>query len=82
MQGTRVHSLLQEDSTRCGATKPVSQNYSACALEPTLHNRRSHSNEKPVHRKLESNPRLLQLEEATCSNKDPAQLKTEKNSKT
>lgn len=81
MQGTRVHSLLQEDSTCCEATKPVSQNYWACALEPTLHNR-SPSNEKSVHRKLESNPRLLQLEEATCSNKDPAQLKIEKNSKT
>ena len=38
MQGTRVQSLVQEDSTCCGATKPVCHNYGVhtprtCALQ-------------------------------------------------
>ena len=31
-------------------TEPVCHNYWACALEPVLHNRRRHRNEKPAHR--------------------------------
>ena len=31
MQGTRVRSLVQEDPTCRGATKPVHHNYWACA---------------------------------------------------
>ena len=57
MQGTRVRSLVQEDSTHCRATKPVGHNYwadapwslcsttgeaTARALEPVLHGRRGH----------------------------------------
>ena len=42
MQRTRVRALVQEDSTCCGATKPVSHNYWACALEPTSHNYWAH----------------------------------------
>ena len=38
MQGTRVRALVWEDPTCCGATKPVSHNYWACALEPASHN--------------------------------------------
>ena len=38
MQGTWVRSLVQEDPTCRGATKPVRHNYWACALEPTSHN--------------------------------------------
>ena len=38
MQGTRVPSLVPEDPTCCGATKPVRHNYWACALEPVSHN--------------------------------------------
>ena len=38
MQGTRVQALVREDPTCCGATKPVSHNYWACALEPVGHN--------------------------------------------
>ena len=64
MQGTRVRTLVREDPTCCGATKPVRHNYWACALEPVSHNywthmpqllepvlrnKRSHHNEKPVH---------------------------------
>ena len=38
VQGTRVQSLIREDPTCCGATKPVCHNYRACALEPASHN--------------------------------------------
>ena len=38
MQEAQVPSLVWEDSTRQGATKPVLHNYSACALEPGSHN--------------------------------------------
>ena len=34
VQGTHVRALVREDSTCCGATKPVRHNYWACALEP------------------------------------------------
>ena len=61
MQGTRVWSLVREDPTGRGATKPVRHNYWACVLqlltptrlEPVLHNKRIHRNEKPVHRNEE-----------------------------
>ena len=73
MQGTRVRALVWEDPTCRGATRPVSHNYWACALEPAshsywacvpqllkptclepvLHNKRSHGNEKPTRRKEE-----------------------------
>ena len=38
MQGTRVWSLVQEDPTCHGATKPMHHNYWTCTLEPTSHN--------------------------------------------
>ena len=38
MQETRVWALVREDPTCRGATKPVHQNYWACALEPVSHN--------------------------------------------
>ena len=61
MQETRVRALVQEDPTCCGATKPMRHNYWAWVpqllkserLEPVLHNKRSHRNEKPVHRNEE-----------------------------
>ena len=61
MQETWVWSLICEDSTCCGATKPVHHNHWACAprawsrdywahvLQPVLRNKRSHWNEKPSH---------------------------------
>ena len=60
-QETRVPSLVWEYPTCCGATKPMSHNYWACALEPWNHNswspnalepvfhKWSHYNEKPKH---------------------------------
>ena len=57
MQGTQVRPLVWEDPTCWGATKPLPHNYWACALEwelllrkPMLCGKRSHSNEKPMHR--------------------------------
>ena len=38
MQVTWVLSLVQEDPMCHGATKLVSDNYRACALEPVSHN--------------------------------------------
>ena len=38
MQETQVQSLVQEDPTYLGATKPVSHSYWARALEPADHN--------------------------------------------
>ena len=42
MQGTWVWSLVWEDPTCRGATKPVCHNYWACSLEPTSHNYWAH----------------------------------------
>ena len=50
MQGTWIRSLIQEDPTCCGATKPWCHNYrSLRALEAMLCNEKSRHNEKPVH---------------------------------
>ena len=54
MQATWDWALVQEGPTCRRATKPVSHNYWACALEPAclepmLRNKRNHSNEKPAH---------------------------------
>ena len=38
MQGTRVWSLVWEDPTCHGGTKPVRHSYWACALQPASHN--------------------------------------------
>ena len=38
IQGTWVWSLVQEDSMCCRATKPLSHDYWACALEPNSRN--------------------------------------------
>ena len=42
MQGTWVWSLVPEDPTCHGATKPLCHNYWACALEPASHNYWAH----------------------------------------
>ena len=42
MQGTQVWALGREDPTCHGATKPMSHNYWACALEPASHNYWAH----------------------------------------
>ena len=78
MQGTRVRALVQEDPTCRGATKPMRHNYWAhvpqllkpARLEPVLHNKRSHDNEKPVHHNKEW-PRSPQLEKAHVQQRRP-----------
>ena len=59
LQETWIGSLIWEDPTCCGSTKPERHNYWACAREPGSHNhwsmhalepilhKRSHCNEKP-----------------------------------
>ena len=48
--GDRSWILVQEDSTCCRAAKRMSDNYwNPCTLEPMLHNKRSHCNEKPMY---------------------------------
>ena len=51
MQETQVQSLVWEDPTCHGATKPVHHNYEASALEPVSHNYWAHVLQllKPVH---------------------------------
>ena len=64
MQGARVWSLVWEDPTCHGAAKPVRHNYWAHVpqllkpthLEPMLHNKRSHRNEKLAHHNEEQPP--------------------------
>ena len=47
MEGTQVRSYMWEDPTWGGAAKPLHHNFwSPCALEPVLHKKRSHHNEK------------------------------------
>ena len=67
MQGTRVRSLVREDPTCRGATKPVCYNYWACALEPASHNYWAHAPQlwKPVHSRARV-PQLLNLHAATA----------------
>ena len=64
MQEMWGRSLVQEDPTCHEAATPVRHNYWAhvpqllkpAGLEPTLWNKRSHHNEKPVHRNEEQPP--------------------------
>ena len=60
MQETQVSSLVWEDSTCPGATKPMCHNYWDQALEPANLSKRSHRNEKPTDHKerVASLPRL------------------------
>ena len=74
MQGTWVWSLVQEDSTCHGTTKPVCHNYwSLHALEPMICNKKSHHDEKPMHCNEEESPLATTRESPRSSNEDPAQ---------
>ena len=83
MQGTPVGSLVWEDPTCRGATKPVHHNYWAHVLQP-LKAARLESvlpNERPLKREahlrpaMKSNLLLPQLVKPMQSNEDPAQQK-------
>ena len=58
MQETGLQSLVQEDPTIRGATKPVRNKCWACALEPRIHNKRGHLSEKAVHKNFTITPSL------------------------
>ena len=66
MQGTWVRSLVWQDPTCCGATKTVSHNYWASALEPASHSYWGHAPQllKPALPKAHM-PQLLSLRAAT-----------------
>ena len=81
MQGTWVRSLVWEDPTCCGATKPMCHNYWAWALEPASHNYWACMPQllkptrlEPVLRKKRSHCD----EKPTHNNEDPTQLKIKK----
>ena len=65
MQGTQVQSLVREDPTCRGATRPVRHNYWARVpqllkperLEPVLRNKKSHRDEKPALTTTRESPR-------------------------
>ena len=91
MQGTQVWSLIQEDSTCCGATKPVSGNYWDCALghwatatvNPSCPSAFALQQEKPLPweahgLQLESNPHSLQLVKARVQQRRPSTAKNPK----
>ena len=82
LQRTLVQSLVQEDSTCREATKPMCQDYWACALELMLHNKRSHCKKKSTHRNESSLP-CCNYRKSASSNEDPAlpKLKLKKKGK-
>ena len=47
--GAQFQSLVREEPTCCGATKPESHSYRADAPESTLSNERRHCSEKPEY---------------------------------
>ena len=69
MQGTPVRSLVWEDSTCHRATKSMCHNYWAHVLDPRLHGKRSHCNEKPITTKTGS--RSPQPEKACTAMRTP-----------
>ena len=80
IQGTRVPSLIQEDSTYHRATKPLpSRTYKPQLLKPmhlelALHNKRSHCSKKPAHHNWRV-PCSTQPEEARVQQQRPSTAK-------
>ena len=80
-RGTWVPSLVQEASSRRGATKPMGHSswvhvlrlLKPVCLEPVLSRKRSRHCGKPMHHS-EERPPLAQREEATPGDEDPAEL--------
>ena len=83
--GLWVLSLVREDPTCHGATKPMCHNYWACALQPTscnywnhhtleseVANKRSHQSEKPMHHNTDTQHRLTWLEKNHSQQQRPS----------
>ena len=86
--GTRIWSLLQEDSTCHGATKPLQHNYWAHVLQlpkPILRGLSSKTRGAPAMKglapRLESNLCSVQLQKDCVLNQDPEQPNTNKYTK-
>ena len=87
MQGTRIQSLVREDTTCHRSAKPMCHNYWACALEPERHNywaqaRRARAplQEKPLQWEAHAPQRRVapscrNYRKPARSNKDPMQPK-------
>ena len=69
MQYTWVQSLILEDTTSHGATKPMNLNFWAFGLEPGSHKKKLSQWEAHLPQ-LESSSHLLQLEKSPHSNED------------
>ena len=84
-QGAQVWSLVQEDPTCCGATKPVATTTEAhvlqllkpVRLEPVLHNKRSHHKWEARAPQRRVAPRSLQLEKTHMQQRGPNATKKE-----
>ena len=81
MQETGVQSLVQEGPTGCGAIKPMSHNYWACALglgvsttermcPRACAQQNKHHNEKPLHHEEAQPPLVATRENPMSSNED------------
>ena len=75
MQGTRVRSLIREDPTCRGATKPVRHNYWACASGACAPQQEAAIVRGP-HTAMKSGPHLPQLEKALTQKRRPNTAKT------
>ena len=94
MQGTRVWSLVQEDSTCHGAAEPVHHNYWAHALEPACRTNwspcawslysitREVTPVRSLSTAKKSSPLSLQLEKACAGQWGPSAVKTKQNKTT
>ena len=76
MLEAQVQSLVREDPTRRGATKPVHHDYWAGTVEPGHHNYWAQAPQQEKPRQWEA--RELQLEKSLRGNEDPAQPKINK----
>ena len=83
VQENMSSSLVWEDPTCCGATKPTSCNSWAQVLQLLKSSlaERALQQEKPLQwearaPQLESSPHSMQLEKSPCSNENPAQPKS------
>ena len=73
MQGTQVLSLVLEDLTCLGATKPVCHSCRARTLEPVLCNKRSHCNKRAAHHTQRADPAHHNYRNAHASNENRVQ---------
>ena len=74
MQRTQVQSLVREDTTHHGATKPMSHNYWTCEPRAVIRNEKPRQQEAHTPQ-LETAPAGRNQRKPACSNEDPAHPK-------